>query len=151
MNCPYCKSDKIVLIHGEYVCTNCGTVVGYEMVAPRTTYETPIRREKKIVLFLSKESKISIKKRYSELVKIYMEKICKEIKREDIAQEAFKLFTELDKRIWQGKNPRVVAAALVYLAAERRQLYLHKQKIAKILNISKYTIRDTVSKIRKYV
>ncbi|WP_167827581.1 TFIIB-type zinc ribbon-containing protein [Pyrobaculum islandicum] len=29
MICPYCSSGKIVLQSGEYVCRECGTVVGW--------------------------------------------------------------------------------------------------------------------------
>jgi transcription initiation factor TFIIIB Brf1 subunit/transcription initiation factor TFIIB len=51
----------------------------------------------------------------------------------------------------RGKNPRVIAAALAYLAAEKLGFHIHKQQIAVILNISKFSIRDTVTKLRRYV
>ena len=64
---------------------------------------------------------------------------------------ALEIFKRLDKRVYQGKAPRVVAAALAYLAAERLGLYVRTQAIAKILNVSKYSVRDTAWRLRRYM
>ncbi|MEM1888752.1 MAG: transcription initiation factor IIB family protein [Pyrobaculum sp.] len=151
MICTYCKSDKIVLVEGEYVCTECGTVVGYELMPPVVKHIISIRRENRIFIKLEKEKREIIKKKYSEIVKFYIEKICSVVGGESVRTKACDLFKNLDKRVYQGKNPRVLAASLVYLAAESLGMHIPKQSIAKVLSISKFTIRDTVSRLRKHV
>jgi transcription initiation factor TFIIIB Brf1 subunit/transcription initiation factor TFIIB len=152
MICPYCKSDKISLNeNGEYVCTECGTVLGFELMPPRVKFEAPLRRESRLLMYLEKETKETVKKRYSELVRFYLAKVARELGRPELEQVAWSMFTTFDKRVYQGKNPRVIAAALVYLAAEKSGSHIYKQQIAVILNISKFTIRDTVTKLRRHV
>ena len=152
MICPYCKSDKISLNeNSEYVCTECGTVLGFELMPPRIKFEAPLRRESRLLVYLEKETKKTVKKRYSELVRFYLAKIARELGRLELEQVAWATFTALDKRVYQGKNPRVIAAALAYLAAEKLGFHIHKQQIAVILSISKFSIRDTVTKLRRYV
>jgi len=150
--CQYCKSDKIILNeNGEYVCTNCGTVIGYELVLPRAKPEMPLRRGSRLVIFLERETREMVKRRYSELVKFYVAKVARELGRPDLERVALATFQGLDKRVYQGKNPRVLAAALVYMAAEKTGYHIHKQQIALLLNISKFSIRDTVTKLRRHV
>jgi transcription initiation factor TFIIIB Brf1 subunit/transcription initiation factor TFIIB len=152
MICPYCKSDKIILNeNGEYVCTDCGTVVGYELVLPRVKLEMPLRRESRLLVFLQRETKETVKRKYSELVRFYVAKTARELGRPDLEHVALSTFQGLDKRVYQGKNPRVLAAALVYMAAEKTGYHIHKQQIALLLNISKFSIRDTVTKLRRHV
>lgn len=151
MICTYCKSDKIVLIDGEYVCTSCGTVVGYELVAPIVKLTVSPRRENRIFVKLGEEKKEVVKKKYSEVVLYYIDKICTDLGINEVRYVSYELFRTLDKRVYQGKNPRVVAASIVYLAAERLGVHIIKQNIAKVVKVSKLTIRDTVSKFRKYV
>ena len=66
-----------------------------------------------------------------------------------VAVTALEIFKRLDKRVYQGRSPRVVAAALAYIAAERLGLYTHKRVIAEILNVSKLSIRDTATRLRR--
>lgn len=151
MQCQYCQSERIVLIWGEYVCTNCGTVLGYEMLPPISKNSPLVKRERKIILELKRETPRSVKKKYSELVLTYIRQISEKLGNLELENDAIALFYRLSRRIWRGKNPRVVAASLVYIAAERKQLYIHKNNVAEIVNVSKFTVRDTVSKLRKHV
>lgn len=151
MICPYCRSDKIILKDGEYICTECGTVLGFEVVAPVPKQSISVIRRRTIFLSLEKENKKTINMKYSDIVKFYINKISTELAIEDIREVAWDLFQKLDKRVYQGKNPRVIAASVVYLAAEAMGVQIYKQTIAKIVNISKFTIRDTVSKLRRHV
>ncbi|AAL63960.1 TFIIB-type zinc ribbon-containing protein [Pyrobaculum aerophilum] len=152
MKCPYCQSMNITLADGEYVCRDCGTVLGPEVVPPRPRQVLPVPvRHKLIMLALEQENKKSIKKKYSEMVKMYTGKVAEALGVPEVTVVALQIFQRLDKRIYQGKSPRVIAAAVAYLAAERLGIYIHKQVIAKILGVSKFSIRDTASRLRKYV
>ncbi len=151
MRCSHCQSERVILVWGEYVCTDCGTVLGYEMLPPISKTIPLTKRDVKIRLEFREETPIVVKKRYSELVLMYIRQISEKLGDAQLEKDATKLFYNLGRRIWRGKNPRVVAASLVYLAAEKRQRYLHKNSVAEIVNISKFTVRDTVSKLRKYV
>jgi len=151
VRCPYCNSDKVILVDGEYVCTECGTVVGYEALPPMVTKIKPIKKIRQILIILEKEKKEIIKTKYSDIVKYYIAKICRELGSQELEKETLKLFSAIDKRAWQGKSPRVIAASLVYLAAERLNYHIHKRQIGEIVNVSKFSIRDTVVKLRKYV
>ncbi|MEM1597710.1 MAG: transcription initiation factor IIB family protein [Pyrobaculum sp.] len=150
MICTYCKSDKVRLVDGTYVCTECGTVLGYEMMPP-IFKDVPLRKTSTLVILLNKEDKKTIKRKYSEIVEYYITKICEGLGMPELREDAVRLFKNLDRRIYQGKNPKVLAASIVYIAADRQQIYIHKSNIAEILKISKYSIRDTVLKLRKHV
>lgn len=151
MKCTYCNSDKVILVDGEYVCTECGTVVGYEALPPIVTKVQPIKKIKQILMILEKEKREIIKTKYSDIVKYYIAKICRELGSPELEREALELLSTIDKRVWQGKSPRVIAASLVYLAAERLNYHFHKRQIGEIVKVSKFSIRDTVVKLRKYV
>ncbi|ABP51678.1 MULTISPECIES: TFIIB-type zinc ribbon-containing protein [Pyrobaculum] len=152
MICPYCKSTNITLADGEYVCRDCGTVLGPEMLPPRLRQvPVPVHKGKIVLTILEKEDKTTIKKRYSELVEHYVAKIAAALARKDLEMVALEIFRNLDKRVYQGKTPKAIAAALVYLAAERAGIHIYKQTIARILGISKFTIRDTVTRLRGHV
>ena len=81
---------------------------------------------------------------------MYLDKIAKALGAE-VAVTALEIFKRLDKRVYQGRSPRVVAAALAYIAAERLGIYAQKRVIAEILNVSKFSIRDTATHPRRYV
>jgi transposase-like protein len=99
MICPYCKSDKISLNeNSEYVCTECGTVLGFELMPPRIKFEAPLRRESRLLVYLEKETKKTVKKRYSELVRFYLAKVARELSCLELEQVAWATFTALDKR-----------------------------------------------------
>ena len=44
-----------------------------------------------------------------------------------------------------------MAAALAYIAAERIGLFVHKWVVAEILNVSKFSIRDTAWRLRRHL
>ena len=148
--CPYCQSTNVVAV-GEYVCRDCGTVIGPVLVPPRQPPSPPLRHAAaryRLIMALGREDKRSAKRRYSEIVKMHLDKIAEALGAE-VAVTALEIFKRLDKRVYQGRSPRVVAAALAYIAAERLGLYVHKRVIAKILNVSKFSIRDTATCLRK--
>lgn len=153
MRCTYCKSEKITLSNGEYVCTSCGTVLGPELVAPIVVVNLqPSRKSRQIVIKLAEEKRETVRIRYGELVRYYIGKAALSFPQsQEVEKIAIALFEKVDKLKIQGKSPRVVAAALVYLALEKLGQDIPKQKIGDILKVSKYTIRDTIPKLRKYV
>ena len=151
--CPYCQSTNVVA-GGEYVCRDCGTVLGPALLPPVPEKTPPAllrhtaARYRLIMLALEREDKKSVKRRYGEVVKMYLDKIAEALGAE-VAAVALEIFNSLDKRVYQGKSPRVIAATLAYLAAERLGLYTHKRVIAEILNVSKFSIRDTATRLRR--
>ncbi|MEM4793317.1 MAG: hypothetical protein QXS00_10440 [Pyrobaculum sp.] len=44
-----------------------------------------------------------------------------------------------------------MAAILAYIAAERLGIYVHKRVIAETLKVSKFTIRDTAWRLKRYL
>jgi transcription initiation factor TFIIIB Brf1 subunit/transcription initiation factor TFIIB len=159
MGCPYCKSNKIVLNeNSEYVCADCGTVLGFMLMPPRLSGELraplrmghPLGMGRHIEKDIENGGKFVFKKRYSELVRSYLAETAKKLGRPELDQEAWSIFSRIDKRVYQSKNPRAVAAALVYMAAEKRGFNVSKPQIAVILNVSKFTVRDMVGRLRRY-
>ena len=84
------------------------------------------------------------------MLKEHLDKIAKALG-DEVATVALEIFQRLDKRVYQSKSPRVVAATLAYLAAERLGIYVRKSTIAAILGVSKLSIRDTATCLRRYV
>ena len=159
MECPYCKSDKVITNNnGEYVCADCGTVLGFTLMPPRLALgelRAPLRMGHPLGMgrYIEKDienRKFVFKKRYGELVQSYLAKTAKKLGRPELEQAAWSLFIKIDKRVYQSKNPRAVVAALMYIAAEKRGLNIPKSQIAVILNISKFTVRDMVRRLRRY-
>jgi len=165
MGCPYCKSDRIVVNdNGEYVCADCGTVLGFTLMPPRLApgeLRAPLRMgnplgidplgiDRRIEKDIESGGKFVFKKRYGELVRLYLAKAAKKLGRPELERAAWSLFIKIDKRVYQSKNPRAVAAALVYMAAEERGLNIPKSQIAVILNVSKFTVRDMVRRLKRY-
>ncbi|ABP51202.1 transcription initiation factor TFIIIB [Pyrobaculum arsenaticum] len=148
-SCPHCQSANAAA-DGEYVCRECGTVIGPVLVPPVTKEAPrPPPRYRLIMTALERESRRSVR-RYSEVVKMHLGKVAKALGAE-VAAVALDIFKRLDKRVYQGRSPRVVAATLAYLAAERLGIYVHKRVIAEILKVSKFTIKDTVWRLRRYL
>ena len=81
---------------------------------------------------------------------MYLDKIAKAVGVE-VAAVALEMFRSLDRRVYQGKSPRVVAATLAYIVADRFGLYTHKRIVAEILNVSKFSIRDTAWRLRRHL
>ena len=164
--CPYCQSTNIAA-DGEYVCRDCGAVLGPVLMPPRQTpparYKpaplTPAGRRLMKILkeeaagrenVKRVESVKPIKRRYLDMVKEHLDKIADALGAE-VAAVALEIFQRLDKRVYQGKAPKVIAAALAYLAAERLGLHVRARTIARILNVSKYSVRDTAWRLRRQI
>ncbi len=62
-----------------------------------------------------------------------------------------RMLGSLDMRKVQGKNPRVVAGALVELACEAAGVYVDRGELAQVLGISRHAIRDNVRILKKLV
>ena len=152
--CPYCRSANVVVADGEYVCRDCGTVLGPVLLPPVPEQPPPAllrhtaARYRLVMLALEREDKRSVRRRYGEVVKMHLGKIAEALGAE-VAVTALEIFNHLDKRVYQGRSPRVVAATLAYIAADMLGIYVHKQTIAEILNVSKFSIRDTATRLRK--
>ncbi|MGC8582864.1 MAG: TFIIB-type zinc ribbon-containing protein [Thermoproteus sp.] len=155
MICPYCRSPRIVVSNGEYVCAECGSVVGPVLYVPRQNVQTPYVIRKislKFLLYrLNKETIIySNKIKYKEKIKQYIELLVKDLEAPIyVLDSSIKILESIDKRKIQGKNPRVIAATIFYLVSNRYGLSYDKENIAKRLNISKLSIRDTAVYLRK--
>lgn len=149
-SCPHCQSANVAAV-GEYVCRDCGTVIG-PVLAPPATKEVPPPPPKYRIIMAALEQvdKRSVRRRYSEIVEMHLDKIAKALGAE-VAAVALEMFKRLDKRVYQGRSPRVVAATLAYLAAERLGIYVHKSVVAKILKVSKFTIKDTAWRLRRHL
>ena len=150
LRCPYCQSANVAA-DGEYVCRDCGTVIG-PVLAPPLLKEAPPPPQKYrlIMAALEQVDKKSVRRRYSEVVKMHLDKVAKALGAE-VAVAALETFKRLDKRVYQSRSPRVVAATLAYLAAERLGIYVHKSVVAEILKVSKFTIKDTAWRLRQYL
>ena len=147
---PYCHSANVVAV-GEYVCRDCGTVVGPVFMPPLLKEAPrPPPRYRLIMTALERESRRSVRRMYSEVVKMHLDKVSKALGAE-VAAVALETFKRLDRRVYQEKSPRVVAAALAYIAAERLGIYVHKRTIAEILKVSKFTIKDTAWRLRRHL
>lgn len=139
MRCWYCGSERVVLADGEYVCAECGTVLGYELRPPRWA-ERALRA-------LEREAKAALRAKYSLIVECYIYAICRRLGEPGLAEKALALFRSLPRTAWQGKSPRTVAAAVVYLAAGR----LTKRTVADAAKVSPYSIRDVAGELKKYL
>lgn len=156
MGCPYCKSNRVIVNDcGEYVCADCGTVLGFMLMPPRAEFRVPLRMGHPLGMGRRVEKDIEdrkfvFKKKYGELVRLHLAKVARELGRPELERAAWSLFIKIDKRFYQSKNPRAIAAALVYITAEKRGLNVSKPQIAVALNISKFTVRDMVRRLRRY-
>ena len=82
------------------------------------------------------------------MVKMHLGKVAEALGAE-VAAVALEIFKRLDRRVYQGRSPRVVAASLAYIAAERLGLYVRERIIAEILDVSKLSIRDMAWRLRR--
>jgi transcription initiation factor TFIIIB Brf1 subunit/transcription initiation factor TFIIB len=155
MICPYCGSSRVAVSSGEYVCTDCGSVIGPVLYVPRRNIQIPIDIKKislKFLLYkLNKETIIYSKNvKYKDRIKQYIESLAKDLDAPGyILNTSIKVLESIDKRKIQGKNPRVVAGTIFYLVSNRYGLSYDKNNIAKRLNISKLSIRDTAVYLKK--
>ena len=156
MNCPYCGSTKIVVSRGEYVCAECGSVIGPVLYIPYQKIQLDNHIKKislKILLYkLNKETIYNVKAKINikEKIKQYIEELYNDLDApNDVLSEALSILNTIDKKKIQGKNPRVVAATIFYLISNKHGLSYDKDLIAKRLGISKLSIRDTATYLRK--
>jgi len=139
MRCWYCGSEKVALVDGEYVCTECGTVLGYEVRPPKWA-ERALRA-------LERETRATLRVKYSAIVEHYIYTVCRRLGEPELAEGALALFRSLPKTAWQGKSPRTVAAAVVYLAAGRYT----KRAVAEAAKVSPLSVRDVALKLKKHL
>lgn len=141
MRCVHCGSERVVLADGEYVCTERGTVLGYE-VRPLKWAESALRA-------LEMESRATLRAKYNLVVEHYIATICRRLGEQVLVESALALFRSLPKAAWQGKSPRAVAAAVVYLVASR--LGYTRRAVADAAKVSPLTVRDVAGELKKYL
>jgi len=169
MGCPVCGGRAVVVSpDGEYVCAQCGTVLG-------PVYMWPVRRvderlaEKATELW--KVLRAVLVKRGvplrewlelggakgrlrqgwradwvppSKRVEYYIEAAAAKLGLSRAAlEEALALYRRLERRALVGKSPRVVAAAVVYAAT-----CTPARAAAEALGVSPITVKQTVRKLR---
>lgn len=141
---------------GEYVCRSCGSVIGPVLYAPRLKIEDVrplLRRASASILLasLNEEARGELKVSVEERIRRYIEEVAEALGIPEAAKKALELYDVIGKRRIQGKNPRVVAGALLYIAVNEYKLSIDKAAIANRLGISKLSIRDTATRLRRYV
>jgi len=121
--CWFCGSTVVVVTDGQYVCSSCGTVLGVVYVVPQVATELhsrveqrphrkePLKREKRPL-------------RLSDAIEFWIGAYATLLAREPreaeaLRREALRLFRSLPRTAWQGRRPRVVAAAVLYLVSGR--------------------------------
>lgn len=152
MRCDYCGSGRVISDRGEFVCIDCGTVLGYEVMASPSYDTLKIYRkiENKILIKLDNIDKNNVKILYRDLLLKYLDMLDKEFKT-NYKNDALKLIEKIKKSVYQSKTPKIMAATLYYIVADMHGNFIDKSKIAGVLKISKHSIRDTMCKIKKYV
>jgi len=169
MGCPVCGSKAVVVSpDGEYVCVECGTVLG-------PVYMWPIRRVDERLAEkaaeLSKGLRAVLVKRGiplrewlelgirrerpwqgwradwvppSKRVEYYIEATAAKLGLSKAAmEEALALYRRLERRALVGKSPRVVAAAVIYAAT-----CTPTRAAAEALGVSPISVKDTVRKLK---
>lgn len=156
MECPYCGSSRITVSAGEYVCAECGSVIGPVLYAPLQKIRLDDRIKKaslKILLYkLNNETinNVKVKINLKEKIRGYIEELHRDLEAPSyVLAEAVMVLDLINKRRIQGKNPRVLAATIFYLVANKHGLSYDKDLIAKRLGVSKLSIRDTATYLRK--
>ena len=149
-SCPHCHSANVVAV-GEYACRECGAAIGPVLMPPAPKQTPPPPPKYRLIMAaLEQVDKKSVRRRYSEVVKMHLDKVSKALGAE-VAAVALETFKRLDKRVYQSRSPRVIAATLAYIAAERLGIHVHKRTIAEILKVSKFTIKDTAWRLRRHL
>jgi len=169
MGCPTCGSKAVVVSpEGEYVCVECGTVLG-------PVYMWPIRRVDERLAEkaaeLSKGLRAVLVKRGvplrewlelggvgewlrqgwradwvppSKRVEYYIEATAAKLGlSRATVEKALALFRGLERRALVGKSPRVVAAAVIYAAT-----CTPARAAAEALGVSPITVKQTVRKLK---
>jgi len=169
MTCPTCGNKAVVISpEGEYVCAQCGTVLG-------PVYVWPVRRVDERLAEkaaeLSRGLRAVLVKRGiplrewlelggarerlrqgwradwvppSKRVEYYVEVAVARLGLGRAAvEEALALYRRLERRALTGKSPRVVAAAVIYAAT-----CTPARAAAEALGVSPISVKDTVRKLK---
>jgi transcription initiation factor TFIIIB Brf1 subunit/transcription initiation factor TFIIB len=136
-SCRYCGSRDIVVDGGEYICRSCGSVLGFAVYVESA--QPPARR---VVV------KLPVKRYtlYRNAVLVYLQRLESAL-RAGALERAVELFNRLDRRVYQGRRPKTVAAALYYLAGDPR--IVKRSDVAAVLSINERTVRDMTERLRK--
>ncbi len=137
-SCPFCGSRDVVEDNGEYVCRSCGSVLGFAV------YVEPARPPARRVVVELPAKRYTL---YRNAVLVYLRRLESAL-RANALSKAVELFEKLDKRVYQGRSPRTIAAALYYLAVGDPGV-VRRSDVAAVLGINKYTVRDMAMKLRK--
>jgi len=167
MACPTCGSKAVVVSpNGEYVCAECGTVLG-------PVYMWPIhgkdQRLAEKAAELSKGLRVVLVKRGvplsewlelggagewprrvadwvppSKRVEYYIEATSAKLGlSKATVEEALVLYRRLERRALVGKSPRVVAAAVIYAAT-----CTPARAAAKALGVSPISVKEAVRRLK---
>jgi len=119
----------------------------------------------KVIQLLAKLRELGIykfvgKPNYLSVTNLYLNRILKELKiyehDREYYEKMWKLITELNENLshyLQGKSVKSVASILIYLAEmwlskkENRRPYFSQNKLAGLIGISRYTIRERIQEI----
>jgi len=170
MACPTCGNKAVVVSpDGEYVCVECGTVLGPVYMWPIRGYDQRLAEK---AAELSKGLRVVLVKRGvplrewlelgigreqlwqerkaaawippSKRVEYYIEAAAAKLGLGRAAlEEALALYRRLERRALVGKSPRVVAAAVIYAAT-----CTPARAAAEALGVSPISVKDTVRKLR---
>ncbi|MEM4791516.1 MAG: hypothetical protein QXS00_01165 [Pyrobaculum sp.] len=92
--CPFCHSANVAAV-GEYVCRDCGTVIGPVLMPPVLKEAPPTPQKYRLIMAaLEREGKRSVRRRYSEVVKMHLDKVARALGAE-VAAVALEMFKRL--------------------------------------------------------
>jgi len=121
--CWFCGSAAVVVANGQYVCSSCGTVLGVVYYVPNVAAELRRRAEERP----RRSEQPKREKRtlhFSDVIESLIGTFAIRLAREPreaeaLRREALRLFRSLPRTAWQGKSPRTVAAAVLYMVSGR--------------------------------
>jgi len=168
MGCPVCGSRAVVSPDGEYVCVECGTVLGPVYMWPVSRIEerlaekaAQLSKELRAVMvrrgaplrgwlelegaraWLEQKRRLTAWIPPSKRVEYYIEAAAAKLGLGRAAFEgALALYRGLDRRALVGKSPRVVAA-VIYAAT-----CTPAHAAAEALGVSPISVRETVRRLR---
>ena len=68
---------------------------------------------------------------------------------QEVVERALQISSQYTEKPGYSGNPRSIAAAAIWLAAQTSDRRLSQKKVAKICHRAEYTVRETAAKIRK--
>ncbi|AFA38846.1 hypothetical protein Pogu_0819 [Pyrobaculum oguniense TE7] len=90
---PHCHSANVVAV-GEYVCRDCGTVIGPVLMPPATKEASPPPPKYRLIMAALEREGKSVRRRYSEIVEMYLGKAVEALGSE-VAAVALEMFKRL--------------------------------------------------------